>query len=203
MSDNTTLGNILTLEGLGLNSSSSQYSAFIICVVMYTMILTFNSMVLLTIVASKSLHKPMFILLCNLPISDIIGASAFFPHLAFSIVTKNRLILYNTCMFQAFLIHFYGTANLLILSAMAYDRYVAICSPLRYSAIMTPRTLINTVITLSAHRIKSASPFMRRSMGVSVVVFPPFFDPIIYGLNTRELKNAFLMLLKRKELKHF
>uniref|UniRef100_A0A3B4A5K0 Olfactory receptor n=1 Tax=Periophthalmus magnuspinnatus TaxID=409849 RepID=A0A3B4A5K0_9GOBI len=309
MSENTSLDNFLTLEELGLHSSSAQYPAFIFAILMYTLILIFNSMVLLSIVTSKTLHKPMFLLLCNLPISDMVGASAFFPHLVFGIITKNRIISYNSCMFQGFLIHFYGTANLLTLSAMAYDRYIAICSPLRYNSIMTMQTLvkliimiwftnvgiigtlfalhvrlkicrtkivdlycnnpsllklacfssntmlinyygvfnivllqggtllvimytymqilrlcimskqtevrskaaqtcsshlvsflvlqINTVIALSAHRLTNASSFLRRSMGVSVVIFPPFLDPIIYGLSSREIKTAFFGLLKR------
>ncbi|TWW53330.1 Olfactory receptor 4Q2 olfactory receptor OR14-21, partial [Takifugu flavidus] len=70
------------------------------------------------------------ILLFNLPISDMIGTTAFLPQLLWSIVTQYRSIPYTACITQAFLIHMYGTGNLLILSIMAYDRYIAICFPL-------------------------------------------------------------------------
>ena len=266
-----------------------------------------NFLVLAAIAVSKKLHKPMFILLFNLPISDMVGATAFFPHLVTSIVTQNRLISHPACVTQAFWIHVYGTGNLLILSAMAYDRYIAICCPLRYNVIMSPHNLmriiisiwfinfsvvvtlilllvrfktcrtnivdlycnnpslvklicedtsmnnyyglasilfvqggpllilmytyaqilrtcvmnnqpdarrkaiqtcgthlavflilqINTVVTLISHRFESASPYMRRVLGVSVIVFPPFLDPIVYGLKTKELKQSIIMFLKR------
>lgn len=56
---------------------------------------------------------------------------------------------------------------------------------------------INTLFTLIAHRIESVSPYLRRALGVSILVFPPLLDPIIYGLKTRELKNSIKMLLIR------
>lgn len=56
---------------------------------------------------------------------------------------------------------------------------------------------INTLVTLMAHRMESVSPYLRRGLGVSVLVFPPLLDPIMYGLNTRELQNGIKMFLKR------
>lgn len=56
---------------------------------------------------------------------------------------------------------------------------------------------INTLVTLLAHRMGGVSPYMRRGLGVSIVVFPPLLDPIMYGLITRELKNGIKMFLKR------
>ncbi|XP_018520763.1 putative gustatory receptor clone PTE03 [Lates calcarifer] len=296
----------LKLATLGL-STTTIYPAFVFGTFTYLIIVFCNMLVLVAIAVSKKLHKPMFILLFNLPISDMVGATAFFPQLVYSIVTQNRLISYPACVTQAFLIHFYGTGNLLILSAMAYDRYIAICCPLRYNAIMNPHNLIriiiliwlisfslmitlilllvrfkicrtnivdlycnnpsllklvcedtrvnnfygfagivflqggplliiiytyaqilhtcimtnqpdarrkaiqtcgthlvvflilqlNTMVTLIAHRIESASPYMRRALGVSVLVFPPVLDPIIYGLKITELKQNIITFLKR------
>uniref|UniRef100_A0A4W6DTG7 Olfactory receptor n=1 Tax=Lates calcarifer TaxID=8187 RepID=A0A4W6DTG7_LATCA len=137
---------LLTLETLGL-SDASIYPTFLLGALTYLFIMFCNMLVLVAIAVSKKLHKPMFILLFNLPISDMVGATAFFPQLVYSIVTQNRMISYPACVTQAFLIHFYGTGNLLILSAMAYDRYIAICCPLRYNAIMNPHNLIR-IITL-------------------------------------------------------
>ena len=94
----------------------------------------------------------MYILLFNLPISDIVGATALFPHLLLSIVMQNRQISYPACFTQAFLVHFYVIGNVLILTAMAYDRYVAICCPLRYNAIMTSHNLVRIMILTSSKR---------------------------------------------------
>ncbi|KAG7264633.1 hypothetical protein CRUP_034507 [Coryphaenoides rupestris] len=107
------------------------YPAFVFGMLTYLMILFCNILVFTTIVSTKSLHKPMFILLLNLPILDIMGATAFLPQLLHSIVSRNRSIYYPGCFLQALLIHIYGAGNFLFLAAMAYDRYIAICLPLR------------------------------------------------------------------------
>ncbi|XP_068440492.1 olfactory receptor 52H1-like [Clinocottus analis] len=298
---------LLTLVSLDI-SAAHIYPVFVFSTLTYLIIVFCNLSVLATIALSKKLHNPMFILLFNLPISDMVGSTAFFPHLLFSIVTQNRGISSSACITQAFMIHFYGTGNLLILSAMAYDRYVAICCPLRYNDIMSPKNVIkiiiliwfinvsiivtlmsmltrfkfcrtnivdlycnnpsllklvcedtrinnfygiftivllqggplliiiytyvqilrtcvmtkhsdarkkafqtcgthlvvflilqiNTAFTLIAHRIQSVSPYLRRVLGLSVLLFPPLLDPIIYGLKTTELKRSFILLLKKK-----
>ncbi|KAJ3590343.1 hypothetical protein NHX12_008295, partial [Muraenolepis orangiensis] len=87
----------------------------------YGTILFLNTMVFATILFTKTLHKPMFILLLNLPIMDIIGTSAVLPQLLQSIVSYDRSISYPGCFFQAILVHFYGTGNFFFLTAMAYD----------------------------------------------------------------------------------
>ncbi|XP_044210505.1 olfactory receptor 52B2-like [Thunnus albacares] len=306
MPTNASSSKLLTLETLDI-SAAHIYPTFVFGTITYLTIVFCNLLVLITIAVSKKLHKPMFILLFNLPISDMVGATAFFPHLMFSIVTQSRLISHPACITQAFLIHVYGTGNLLILSAMAYDRYIAICYPLRYNTIMNPNNLIriivlkwfinlsliftlimlnarfkicrtnivdlycnnpsllkltcedtrvnnyygiaiivllqgvplsiitytyaqifhtcvmtnqpdarrkaiqtcgthlvvflilqiNTTFTLIAHRIANVSPNIRRTLGVSVIVFPPFLDPIIYGLKITELKQNIILFLKR------
>lgn len=147
MSTNTSLVILLTLESLGL-SSSFIYPAFLFGTLTYLLIMFCNLLVLLTVVVSTKLHKPMFILLFNLTLSDMLGATALFPHLVFSIVTQSRVISHPVCVIQAFVIHVYGTGNLLILTAMAYDRYMAICRPLRYKAIMSPHHLIRVIILI-------------------------------------------------------
>ncbi|KAM9801189.1 olfactory receptor 52H1-like [Neosynchiropus ocellatus] len=296
----------LQLETLEL-STAQQYLTFTFCIIVYLLIVTFNMLVFTTIVVTKRLHKPMFLLLLNLPVSDMIGATAFFPNFMSVIMTQSSLISYQACVTQAFMIHFYGTANLLILSAMAYDRYVAICNPLQYNTIMSPNTVIrlvvavwlldllifgilfillgrltlcrknivdlycnnpslvklscedasannyfglffivilqggpllvitytyaqilhtcissnssssrrralqtcgshlvvfltleiNTLVTLIAHRMANSSAAMRRFLGVSVIAFPPFLDPILYGLKVTELKESITLLLKK------
>ncbi|XP_068172603.1 olfactory receptor 52Z1P-like [Antennarius striatus] len=138
---------LLTLESLEL-SDVYIYPAFVFGTLLYLWVLFCNLLILMTIICCKKMHKPMFMLMCNLPISDILGATGFYPHFVFSIVTQNRQISYPACVTQAFTIHFYGSANLLILSAMAYDRYIAVCYPLRYNSIMSTCNLIRIIISV-------------------------------------------------------
>ncbi|KAF7700297.1 hypothetical protein HF521_003255 [Silurus meridionalis] len=121
---------------------------FILGALTYCAILFFNMTLLLTIALNQKLHKPMHILLFNMPVNDIIGASAFFPQVISSILSQNRSITYISCYVQTFLTHLYGAGALLILTAMAYDRYIAICHPLKYNTWMSPNNLLKIIIAI-------------------------------------------------------
>ncbi|XP_051718452.1 olfactory receptor 52J3-like [Ctenopharyngodon idella] len=135
---------VLTLHSLEL-SQTSIYPAFIFGTVAYLIILLCNLTIVLTICENRNLHKPMFILLLNLPISDAMGATSLFPQLLYSIWSQDRSISYPACLLQGFIIHLYGGASHVILTAMAFDRYIAICFPLRYVAIMTTNNLVSII----------------------------------------------------------
>ncbi|KAA0702135.1 Olfactory receptor 52H1 [Triplophysa tibetana] len=132
---------VMTLHALEL-SGPSIYSAFIFGLLAYLIILFCNLTIAFTICFNRSLHKPMYILLLNMPINDTMGATSLFPQLLYSIWCENRLISYSACFLQGFFVQLYGGASHVILTAMAYDRYIAICSPLRYGAIMTNNNLL-------------------------------------------------------------
>ncbi|XP_053363505.1 olfactory receptor 52B2-like [Clarias gariepinus] len=114
----------------------------------YCAIMFFNITLLLTIALNQKLHKPMYILLFNMPVNDMVGASALLPHMMSTLLSQNRSITHSACCLQAFLIHFYGTGSLLILGAMAYDRYIAICCPLKYNTVMSPNKLLKIILTV-------------------------------------------------------
>ncbi|XP_051718434.1 putative olfactory receptor 13C6 [Ctenopharyngodon idella] len=135
---------VLTLHSLEL-SQTSIYPAFIFGTVAYLIILLCNLTIVLTICENRNLHKPMFILLLNLPISDAMGATSLFPQLLYSIWSQDRSISYPACLLQGFIVHLYGGASHVILTAMAFDRYIAICFPLRYGAIMTSNKLVSII----------------------------------------------------------
>ncbi|XP_036420819.1 olfactory receptor 51I2-like [Colossoma macropomum] len=137
----------LTLETLDIPTSNT-LPAFIFGTLTYCAVLVFNMTVLLTIALNRKLHKPMYVLLFNLPINDMVGASAFFPQLVSSILSQSRSITYSACFVQALLTHVYGAGAFLILSAMAYDRYIAICCPLKYNTFMSPNNLMKMIIIM-------------------------------------------------------
>ncbi|KAI3353662.1 hypothetical protein L3Q82_004907 [Scortum barcoo] len=93
-------------------------------------------------VSGRSLHQPMYILFCNLSVNDLIGNTVLLPQLMAHVVSTERFVTYNQCVVQAFYSHTFGSASHMILVIMAIDRYVAIRHPLRYSSIMTTKTVI-------------------------------------------------------------
>lgn len=141
------------------------YPLFFLLLFVYFTLLFSNIGVLLLIISQKSLHQPMYFLFCNLSVNDLIGNTVLLPQLMAHILATERFITYKQCVVQAFQSHTFGSASHMILIIMAIDRYVAICHPLRYSSIMTTRT----VVGLSA-----------AAWGVSVVLVS-----ILIGLTVR------------------
>ncbi|XP_071781452.2 olfactory receptor 5B12-like [Centroberyx gerrardi] len=142
MESNITISsNVLKIQGFNV-SPQFTYPLFFLLLFVYFSLLVSNIGVLVLIITEKSLHQPMYILFCNLSINDLIGNTVLLPRLMTDIISTERLITYNQCVAQAFYSHTFGSASHMILIIMAVDRYVAICHPLRYSSIMTTRTVI-------------------------------------------------------------
>ncbi|XP_056330513.1 odorant receptor 118-2 [Danio aesculapii] len=135
---------LLTLQSLELPQMSI-YPAFIFGLTTYLFILLCNLTIVITICLNRNLHKPMYILLLNMPINDTMAATNFFSQLLYSIWSQDTSISYPACLLQGFIVHLYGGASYVILTAMAYDRYIAICCPLRYGAIMNSNNLMKII----------------------------------------------------------
>ncbi|XP_047557606.1 olfactory receptor 13G1-like [Lutra lutra] len=105
---------------------------------LYMVALSGNLLIVVVIVSSPALHTPMYFFLVNLAMVDILCTSTILPKLLGSIMA-DRTISYGGCIVQLFFFTWSMGAELLLFSAMAYDRYVAICWPLRYSTLMDPR----------------------------------------------------------------
>ncbi|XP_063060370.1 olfactory receptor 52E4-like [Engraulis encrasicolus] len=156
------ISDILLLEELG-HPESSMYAVFFTLLFVYIALLITNVGVLMIIMAEKTLHQPMYLLFCNLSVNDILGNTITLPHLLFDMVTRNRLMFYHNCVVQVFFTHVYASASHTILIVMAIDRYVAICNPLRYSAIMTTKA----VVTLSVSAWAVPCVFVGALVGLS------------------------------------
>ncbi|AWO98763.1 Olfactory receptor [Scophthalmus maximus] len=129
-------------------SPESVAPAFLFATLSYMVILFCNLILILTIVLNKSLHQPMYIILLNLPVNDLIGSSALFPQVIKGIMSDSRTIQYSSCVAQAFFIHIYAAGTVFILTAMAYDRYIAICFPLKYNTVMTNAHIMRMITTV-------------------------------------------------------
>ncbi|CAL8374350.1 unnamed protein product [Gadus morhua 'NCC'] len=104
-----------------------------------------NLTLLAVIIFERKLHTPMYFILFSLPLNDLVGITAMLPKVLSDIVTGTRKVHYQLCVLQAFLLHMYGGGVLFILAAMAFDRYMAICRPLRYRSVMSVRTVVSIV----------------------------------------------------------
>nr|XP_048273205.1 olfactory receptor 149-like [Myodes glareolus] len=109
---------------------------FILFLSFYIFTLVGNLLILLAIVSSTRLHTPMYFFLCQLSVCDIFFPSVSSPKMLFYLSGNSQVISYAGCVCQLFFYHFLGCTECFLYTVMAYDRFVAICHPLRYSTIM-------------------------------------------------------------------
>ncbi|XP_047386342.1 olfactory receptor 7G3-like [Sciurus carolinensis] len=113
---------------------------------MYMVTVLGNLLIILVITSDSHLHTPMYFFLCNLSLTDICSTSTLVPKMLLNIQTESKVITYGGCLAQlCFFVVFVCMDNLL-LTLMAYDRYVAICHPLHYMVIMNPHLCVLLVL---------------------------------------------------------
>ncbi|XP_051000846.1 olfactory receptor 4F21-like [Acomys russatus] len=128
---------------LGLtNSSHIQLFLFVFASVFYVASMTGNSFIVFTIASDSHLHSPMYFLLANLSFIDLGVSSVVTPKMIYDLLRRHKVISFRGCVTQIFFIHLIGGMEMVLLVAMAFDRYVAICKPLHYLTIMSPRICI-------------------------------------------------------------
>ncbi|XP_058396509.1 olfactory receptor 4F6-like [Diceros bicornis minor] len=133
---------------LGLsNSWEIQLLLFLFSSVFYVASLMGNLLIVLTVTSDPHLQSPMYFLLANLSIMDLIFCSSTAPKMIYDLLRKHKTISFGGCIAQIFFIHAVGGTEMVLLIAMAFDRYVAICKPLHYLTIMSPRRCILFLVT--------------------------------------------------------
>ncbi|XP_070603129.1 olfactory receptor 10Q1-like [Erythrolamprus reginae] len=114
-----------------------QYLIFTFFLLLYVVILFGNISILSIIYTFQSLHTPMYFFLANLSFLEICYTTVAVPQMLASIFDFHRTIPLVNCAIQMFFFTSLGSTDCIMLAVMAYDRYVAICHPLRYTLIMT------------------------------------------------------------------
>ena len=132
---------------LGLtNSWEIQLLLFVFSSTFYVASMMGNSLIILTVTCDPHLHSPMYFLLANLSFIDLGVSSVTSPKMIYDLFRKHRVISFRGCIAQIFFIHIVGGVEMMLLIAMAFDRYVAICKPLHYLTIMNPRMCISFLV---------------------------------------------------------
>ncbi|XP_003781000.1 olfactory receptor 51D1 [Otolemur garnettii] len=120
----------------GLGADIHFWLAFPLCF-MYALATLGNLAIVLIIRVERRLHEPMYLFLAMLSTIDLVLSSATMPRMASLFLMGIQEIEFNICLAQMFLIHALSAMESAVLLAMAFDRFMAICHPLRYASVLT------------------------------------------------------------------
>ncbi|XP_004642140.1 olfactory receptor 52R1-like [Octodon degus] len=146
---------LLGIPGL---KNSQFYIAFLFCV-MYVVATVGNITILYIIRTDHTLHQPMYLFLAMLAITDLILSSSTQPKMLAILWSHAHEIEYHACLTQVFFIHAFASVESGVLMAMALDRYVAICFPLRHSSILTTSVVVKLGMAVIVRGLLWVSPF--------------------------------------------
>ncbi|XP_021518114.1 olfactory receptor 4C5-like [Meriones unguiculatus] len=168
------MNNVTEFILLGLTQNPDvQKLLFALFVLIYSLTLIGNLLIIATVISSPALGSPMYFFLSFLSFVDGCCSSTMAPKMIFDCLAEKKTISFNGCMTQIFAEHFFGGVAIILLTAMAYDRYVAICKPLHYMITMNRRVCGFLVF------IAWAGGFLHSLIQILFVVWLPFCGPNI------------------------
>ncbi|XP_078520437.1 olfactory receptor 5V1-like [Lissotriton helveticus] len=132
---NLTIVTEFILLGLS-NVPELQTTLFALFLVMYLVGVLGNGTIITLITADSQLHTPMYFFIRNLSLVDLCLMTVIIPKLLINIISDQKTISFVNCMSQLFFFVLFAGLESILLGVMAYDRYVAICNPLRYFMVM-------------------------------------------------------------------
>ncbi|XP_052580976.1 olfactory receptor 4C15-like [Peromyscus californicus insignis] len=145
---------------------------FVVFLLLYLTTIGGNMTIVVTIVWSPALlGSPMYFFLSFLSLLDACVSSIVTPKMIVDLFYKRKTISFECCMTQVFAVHFFSAVEVIILAAMAYDRYVAICKPLHYSSIMN-RRVCGTLVGVAW-----AGGFLHSIIQIAFTLQLPFCGP--------------------------
>uniref|UniRef100_A0A8D0TZD9 Olfactory receptor n=1 Tax=Sus scrofa TaxID=9823 RepID=A0A8D0TZD9_PIG len=153
------------------NFPELQGQLFGIFLVIYLVTLVGNAVIIVIISLEQSLHVPMYLFLQSLSVVDLSISAVITPEMLVVLSTEKTSISFVRCFAQMYFILFFGGTECLLLGAMAYDRFAAICHPLSYPMLMNQRVFMKLVIC------SWALGFMLGTVQTSWVFSFPFCGP--------------------------
>ena len=112
---------------------------FVVILMFYLMTLIGNLFIIILSYVDAHLHTPMYFFLSNLSFLDFCYTASSIPQLLINLWGPEKKISYNGCMIQLYFVLALGSTECVLLVMMSYDRYAAVCRPLRYTVLMHPR----------------------------------------------------------------
>lgn len=109
---------------------------------MYVLTLGAHFLIITLVLLEDHLHKPMYLLLANFSLVEVLYTSVTVPKMLDALLTRNKEIFSSACLVQFYFFFAFGAAENCFLVVMGYDRYVAICRPLHYATVMTKRVAL-------------------------------------------------------------
>ncbi|XP_054849939.1 olfactory receptor 14I1-like [Eublepharis macularius] len=122
-----------------------QFLHFIIFLMLYLATVTGNLLVISSVTLDHHLHTPMYFFLMNLAMQDLGQVSVIVPKSMMNSLLNTRHISYSECVAQVFFFVFFMASDFCLLTVMAYDRYVAICNPLRYEMVINKQACLEMI----------------------------------------------------------
>ncbi|XP_069828956.1 olfactory receptor 4C6-like [Dendropsophus ebraccatus] len=132
----------LVLLGL-FETERLRYLYCVLSIVLYFFIVLLSIIIVAIVVTDTRLHEPMYILISNLVLNGIFGSSSFFPKFIVDLITSSTTISHGNCVAQTLCLTVFGFYEMITFTLMAYDRYLAVCHPLRYSMLVTNERIIS------------------------------------------------------------
>ncbi|XP_057630339.1 olfactory receptor 1468-like [Chionomys nivalis] len=145
--NNQTVISQFFLQGL-LIPTEYQHPFYVLFLAMYLTTVLGNLIIIILIHLDSHLHTPMYLFLSNLSFSDLCFSSVTMPKLLQNMESQDPSISYAGCLTQMYFLMVFGDMESFLLVVMAYDRFVAICYPLRYNSIMNTKLCV-TLVALS------------------------------------------------------
>ncbi|XP_075715795.1 olfactory receptor 5G3-like [Rhinoderma darwinii] len=128
-------------------SQNLRFLLFCLLLVIFLLTICGNLLIITLVSISKNLHNPMYFFITHLSISDILLPTDIVPEMLHILLNNGGSITFIGCMTQFFVFSVSEGFECLLLTVMSYDRYVAICNPLRYTSIMTNECCIKLAAT--------------------------------------------------------
>ncbi|KAM4642024.1 olfactory receptor 5AR1-like [Discoglossus pictus] len=144
-----------------------QLPIFLLVLLIYLITLGGNMTIFLLVCLDRQLQSPMYFFLCNLSIMDMTFTTATLHKILVIFISGDNRISFTGCMTQMFLFLSLAGDELAILTAMSYDRYVAICNPLHYSVIMSDRVCALLIIGSWVLGFVESTPYLKLISGFS------------------------------------
>ncbi|XP_049644279.1 olfactory receptor 7G2-like [Suncus etruscus] len=155
---------------------------FLLFLSIYLVTVLGNLLIILAVLTDPHLHHPMYIFLCNLSFVDICISTTTLPKMLLNLRDDSQAISYPGCLTQLFFVLLFTGLESFLLSGMAYDRYVAICHPLCYAAIMNSGFCL--LVILSSLLLSLADALLHSLMLLSLTFcatpqIPLFFCEVV------------------------